>query len=120
MADLDGLSTEELVGVYQDAASRHGAATLGADASTGNADADIVASVYRELRKRGQESALLVLLESPDLGVRSWAAAHAMDFAPSEGEPVLAALAQSTESGLIGFSAEMTLREWRNGRLEFP
>jgi hypothetical protein len=86
----------------------------------GNADADTIASVYQELRRRGRESALLVLLDSADIGVVSWSAAHAMDFAPAEGEPVLMALAESDESGLIGFGAKMTLREWREGRLRFP
>jgi hypothetical protein len=117
---LDGLSVDQLLARYQSAASRHGDATLSADASTGNADADTIASVYRELRRRGRESALLVLLTSADIGVVSWSAAHAMDFAPAEGEPVLMALAESDESGLIGFGAKMTLREWREGRLRFP
>jgi hypothetical protein len=43
-----------------------------------------------------------------------------MEFAPTEGEPVLTELAESEESGFIGFDAEMTLREWRKGRLRFP
>jgi hypothetical protein len=42
-----------------------------------------------------------------------------MDFAPAEGEPVLTALSESDKSGLIGFDAKMTLREWRRGRLRF-
>jgi hypothetical protein len=118
--DLHRLSVEGLVARYKNAASRHGQATQGADPSIGNAEAETLASAYRELRRRGSRPALLVLLESPDLGVRSWAATHAMDFAPSEGEPVLTALAESKESGLIGLSAEMTLTEWRKGRLRFP
>jgi hypothetical protein len=118
--DYQRLSVDQLLARYQRAASRHGEATLSTDASSGNADANTVAEVYRELRRRGSETTLLVLLESSDLGVRAWAAAHAMAFAPAEGEPVLTALAESGESGLIGFGAEMTLDEWRKGRLRFP
>ena len=79
----------------------------------------MIASVYRELRRRGAQSSLLVLLDSSEPGMRCWAAAHAMDFAPAEGEPVLTALSESDKSGLIGFDAKMTLREWRRGRLRF-
>jgi len=73
---------------------------------------------YRELRRRGSESALLVLLESKDEGVTAWAGAHALEFAPEQAEPVLAKLAESP--GLLGFGAQITLREWRAGRLTFP
>lgn len=83
-----------------------------------NANHDIVADVYRELRRRGSESILLALLDNPDAGVRAWAASHALEFAPDQGEPVLKALA--SDEGLLGFSAEMTLREWRKGTLSFP
>jgi hypothetical protein len=96
---LDRLSVDELIARYTRAASSHGEAMLGADASTENADADEIASVYRELRRRGSESSLLVLLDTSDLGVRAWAAARAMEFAPEEGEPVLTALADSSEWG---------------------
>ena len=115
MEALDRLSVDVLIARYKSAASRHGEATLTADASTGKADADTIASVYRELRRRGSESSLLVLLDSPDLGVRAWALAHAMEFTPEEGEPVLTALADSGESGLIGFGARVAGRS-REGR----
>ena len=41
-----------------------------------------------------------------------------LEFAPEQSEPVLARLAESP--GLLGFGAQMTLREWRAGRLRFP
>lgn len=46
-------------------------------------------------------------------------AAHALDFAPEKGEPVLESLA-GVQGSLIGFDAEMTLKEWRKGELRFP
>ena len=118
--DLGALSIDELIGRYQRVASKHGEAAHGPDASVANSDADMIAAVYRELRRRSAERTLLVLLESPDLGVRSWAAAHAMEFAPDQGEPVLTALSESGVAGPIRLGAEMTLREWRAGRLRFP
>ena len=113
------MSDRELVELYADAALRHGKARFGSDPSAGNADADRIAAIYRALRLRGAEFALLPLLEDPDDGVRGWAAAHALEFAPADGEPVLERLADSPEAGLVGFSAEVTLREWHEGRLHF-
>jgi len=67
----------------------------------------------------GEGEALLPLLQHPDLGVRAWAAAHALEFAAAEGEPVLVATADIPGS-LVSFSAKMTLRQWREGTLRFP
>ena len=111
--------TDETIRRYREAAEAHGEATKTGDASRANASHDIIASVYRELRASGQESCLLVLLDDTNVSVRAWAAAHALEFAPEVGEPVLSAVVEE-DAGLVGFDAEMTLREWRAGRLRFP
>jgi hypothetical protein len=69
--------------------SAHGQATLDGDLDVANENADRIAAIYRELRRRGAESVLLTLLNSRDEGVLAWAAAHALEFAPERGEPVL-------------------------------
>ena len=69
----------------------------------------MIAAVYRELRTRESESALSDRLNSEDPGVRVWAGAHALEFAPERGEPTLGELAELP--GLLGFTAETTLRE---------
>ncbi len=117
MEGLETLSTDELVARYAEAARIHGEATI-TGSHPANNEADFIAATYRELRNRGSESALLGLLESDDAAVRAWAGAHALEFAPEQGEPVLVRIAESP--GLLGFGAEMTLREWRAGRLTFP
>jgi hypothetical protein len=114
---LAAFSTDELVARYAEAAKVHGEATV-TGSHTANKEADFIAAAYRELRRRGSESALLALLESEDGSVRGWAAAHALEFAPEQSEPVLIRLAESP--GLLGFGSQMTLREWRAGRLRFP
>ena len=116
MKGLDTLSTDELVARYAEAARVHGEATV-TGSHPANNEADLIAAAYRELRRRGSESALLVL-ESKDEGVTAWAGAHALEFAPEQGEPVLAKLTESP--GPLGFGAQITLREWRAGRLTFP
>jgi hypothetical protein len=110
----------ELVATYRDAASAHGDATEQADYKAANEMAETVAIVYSQLRRRGRQAQeqLLSLLGDPEPGVRLWAASHALEFAPAEGE---AALEQLRAIGkLVGLSAETTLREWREGRLRFP
>jgi len=114
------LSDEQLIKRYVAAASGHRRATEEGNPRKANEQHDILAAAYRELRKRGlaAQRKLLPLLVHADVGVRIWAAAHALEFSPRDGEPVLVAIARL--SGPIGFSAEMTLKEWRKGRLEFP
>ena len=78
-----------------------------------NRNADIVAAVYRELRQRGTESELLALLDSPDPGVRGCAGAHALEFAPIDGQRVLTALASDefrTDQLLCGDHARRVAR----------
>jgi len=63
---------------------------------------------------------LLGLLDSPDVGVKLWAASHALEFAPTDGELVLEALSRSSEIGISKLTAETTLKEWKKGSLKFP
>ena len=83
-----------------------------------NQAADTVAAVYRELRHRAGREAILPLLLSDNPSVRGWAGAHALEFAPEQGCAILQSLAK--ERGRIGFSAQMTLKVWREGKLRFP
>ena len=113
------LATDELVRLYQEAASIHGQATLSGDFIVGNPAADTVAALYREIRSRGLEHQrmLLPLLLSTDDGVRGWAAAHALEFESRQGEAILLDIAK--QKGVEGFSARMTLKVWREGTLRF-
>jgi hypothetical protein len=120
MEPLGNASTDQLVAKYREAAAVHGGGELREDTPITNRSADTIAAVYRELRHREAEAALLVLLDDPNPAVRSWAAAHALEFAPSEGETVLQALADDDDLALIGFTAKITLEQWRAGRLLFP
>jgi len=117
---LKKLATEELVCLYQEAASVHGQANRSGDFRAGNPAADKVAAIYSEIRSRGLEHQrmLLPLLLSTDDGVRGWAAAHALEFEPRQGEAILLDIAK--RKGLQGFSATMTLKVWREGTLRFP
>ena len=109
-----------LVVAYREAALGHGLGTESGDYRRANRHHDTVAALYRDLRRRGPEAQreLLPLLDDISPYVRAWAAAHALDFAPDRGEPVLQRLA--VVSGVFRLTAEATLKEWRNGSLSFP
>lgn len=109
-------STEALVSEYRELAARHGRAKT---SRVANAAAKKLATIYRELRERGERSSLVPLLGDADPWVRCWAAAHALEFSPDEGVAVLEALAAGAP-GALRANATMTLREWRAGRLTFP
>ena len=106
---------------YAEAAAAHGRATEAGDHKTANAAHEVLANAYRELRRRGIDAqrALLPLLEYQDLSVQAWAGAHALEFAPVEGERALTFIAEIPKS-LVSFSAKMTLWQWREGKLRFP
>lgn len=114
-------SVEALVNWYKELAISHGQATIAGDYKAANKAHDLIAAIYRELRFRGSDAqfALLVLLDDSNRRVRCWAAAHALEFAPDQGEKVLVEIAES-EPGPTRLSAEMTIQEWRQGKLQFP
>jgi len=61
---------------------------------------------------------LLPLMQDPDDAVQSWAASHALEFAPEQAESVPVDLAEGR--GISAFNAKMTLWEWRKESLSFP
>jgi hypothetical protein len=118
---FEEMGVADLIDRYAEAAARHGAATSSGAFEEANESHDEIAAIYRELRCRGpaDQRALLPLLDRSDAGVRLWAASHALEFCPEEGERALEALHRDVK-GLIGFSAGMTLEQWRTGTLSFP
>lgn len=76
--------------------------------------------VLREIIERGDAGyeALAQLLEHSNLSVRLWAATALLGKFPDRATGTLEELAQHQTH--IGFNAEMTLKEWRAGRLKLP
>ena len=121
MKDTDWTSAtvDALVTAYAQAAAEQGHYSEAGDRKRANRRTDTIAAIYRELRGRSDDAkeALRPLLYDANEHVRLWAAAHALDFSPSDGEPVLSEL--TNLRGLAGLNAKMTLREWRQGTLRF-
>lgn len=116
---MASVSDDDRIGEYTEAAIAHGLATNTGDSRSANAAHDRIASIYRALRAEGERERLLPLLDHRELSVRCWAAAHALEFAPEQAEPILEFVAKH-EAGLVGFSAKQTLVVWRTGELSFP
>jgi|ERR1051326_7866689 hypothetical protein len=116
---FDQCPTDELVRLYETSASEHGRANRQNDFRAGKPAAHKIVAIYKVIKSRGldHQRLLLPLLLSNDNGVRSWAACHALEFAPNQGESTLLDLAKL--DGLEGFNAKMTLKAWREARPRF-
>ncbi|MFY0523058.1 DUF2019 domain-containing protein [Archangium gephyra] len=115
-AQLKDLSIEQLIEMTRTASAERWRAINAGRPKDGNRMFDLLVAIRRELRTRGLEAQrrLMGLLDDPDPGTRCWAAVSVLEFAPEEGERVLAELAKLPDS-LVGFSAEMTLEQWKAG-----
>ena len=118
-AEVKKLPTEQLVEKTRVLSSERWRAIYAGKPKDGNRMFDLLVAIHRELRARGTEAQhqLLRLLDDSDPGTRCWAATAVLEFAPDEGERVLADLAK-TADGLVGFSAEWALEEWKAGTLK--
>jgi hypothetical protein len=83
-----------------------------------NREFETIASLAVELLRRGAagEAELAKFLNDDDVGVRVWAATHSLRFATPQAERVLAEAAKGKPSP-TRLTAELTLREWRAGRV---
>ncbi|MCL2086967.1 MAG: DUF2019 domain-containing protein [Oscillospiraceae bacterium] len=90
---------------------------------SGNSEADklhfdTITSVYHFLKSNNKLNDLVELFEHENPYVRLWAAYYSLQTTPSKAESTLEKL--SKEKGFMaGFSAQITLNEWRKGNLKF-
>ena len=104
---------------FVEGAREHGLYTVEGDAPATNRAYKKIILALKELREtpdRG-ESFLASLLQSEDLSVVTWAALYLLPSNPEEAVKALQKVASEGKS-LIAFDAEMTLKEWRAGRLK--
>jgi len=111
------MTSESLLDIYVQAAIRHGEATLQGNADKGNAEYDALMEALEAMHASldGERGPLTSILDHPDPSVRAWAATHLLRIDPDKALPVLCRV--SALSGIIGFGAEMVIKEWNKGRL---
>ncbi len=77
----------------------------------------IIHSSYLQLKDAGRLEELLNFLNHENPYVRLWAASYTLQIAPVKAEKTLEELSM-TKGVMAGFSASITLKEWRAGRLQ--
>ncbi len=107
----------DLIQKYKKAAELHGEGTLEGNSNKTSSAHDILIAVYSELKNNDSVKDLRVLIKDPNSSVRTWSAMHLLPFFEDESINVLDEV--SKEKSLVGFSASMTLKEWRAGKLKF-
>src|SRR4051812_45451301 len=112
------MDTNIIVKEYREGALMHGVGTNSGDHKKANEGYSKLNAAYKIIKSEDPElNSLKELLNDEDSSVKSWAAAHLLLVDPKIAEPVLEEIAK--EKGLVAFSAEMTLEQWRNNKLKF-
>ncbi|MEZ6003945.1 MAG: DUF2019 domain-containing protein [Planctomycetota bacterium] len=112
------MTQEMLESAYERAAAAQGAAGDNGDYRKANAAYDEVSRVLKEVRRlpdRGMEL-LTRLARNENPHVRLWAATHLLPLDEVMALAVLSAL--TSEPPFCGINAEMTIQEWKAGRLK--
>lgn len=114
---------ESIKNSYIDTAILQSEASYNGDHKTANKQYKTLKKIYDQIeQKKISKELLLELLNHPNLAVKSWAASHmlGLKFETDKAEQELKNILSMPESGMIGFSAEMTLKVWKEqGYLKF-
>ena len=106
-------ATPHLVNIFAKAAAEQGEALLAANPKKANSRNRTMQKTYSELKSRGPEAQreVLLLLDHQDGYVRLNAAAYSLEF---DAPAALRALQiiDKMESGLLGFTAGMAIKQW--------
>jgi len=105
--------------LFRSAATAHAAATETGEYKVGNRAQKQLMKALKWLVANEATHLLHPLLDSSDVGPCTWAAAYLLAHqGDSNAEKALIKVA--AEDNIHGFGAEMTLKEWRAGRLKLP
>jgi hypothetical protein len=112
----DPATLAELLRSYRDAADQSDDLT---DLNQQREVANEVHYYYKKLRDTTEgQAGIVAMMEDPSPHVRSWAAAHSLQWAPERARRVLESLRDENVFP-YSFDAEMTLEEYAKGRLSF-
>lgn len=106
------------IGLFIDAAVTHGDATERGDFVRANAAYVRMDELARSIRRSGP-GVFMELLEHSVPSVRAAAAFQLLPIEPVRASVVLTEVSKTPRS-LVAFAAEMTLKEWKRGRLAVP
>lgn len=110
------MNIQDAKNLYVESAKKHGQAMARSDPKSANQAVTQLRQALAVLRSSGAGGeALVSLLDSANSSVRGWAARDLLLTHPDRAQAVLERLAK--EPGEVGLDAEITLQEWRAGRL---
>ena len=113
------VNIQKIVEAYVDAAIENGEAGNNNDHKRANRCYKKMNDCYQKLKNEGADNLVLnlaPLLRHTDDNVVLWSAMHLLPYKAAEAEEALNKICQG--QGLLAFDAEMTLKEWRAGRLK--
>lgn len=116
--NFDSAESPTLLERYVALATKHGEATESGHSEDANEAYAELNDVFSQLLEQNQREALVPLLRHPNSAVRAKVAFHTHVLDADRSESTLEEV--SKESSLVGFSAGMTLREVKSGRLTPP
>jgi hypothetical protein len=109
-------NSEAAVTLFYTATNIHAEATEVGDYKKGNEAHAQIIKALKWLQENSLTHLLLPLLESSSIGTRSWAASYLLLHNEQKAINTLELIASSKT--IHGLSAQITLREWRMGRLK--
>lgn len=112
-------SNDEALKLFEESSIRQSESTEIGDYKTANKNHDIIIACILYLYDNQQLQLLEPFLEHPHVGVRLWAAFTLLSIEKTKAEKVLRDI-QNGSFGIHGGNAMYTLKEWKNGNLEFP
>lgn len=114
MTKIKDISTA--LSLFEEAATKHAAATKEGDYKTGNKNYDKVVKAVSYLKEQGSIDELLQYLNHDMVGIRLAAATFLLPKHEKKGIEVLETISKSSD--FFSFIAETTLSEWRKGNLK--
>ena len=113
---------EKLIEQYTIDVIGHSDGTYSGDCNKTNRHYHKLAKIFKTVKANRDvfEPILIKLLGSQDYRILSWVAPHCLVLRIEEKQAinVLVELANNEEIGILGFNAEMVLKQWEKGELE--
>lgn len=109
-------NTTTALSVFEEAAIKHGTATVQGDFKTANKSYKNIVKAVSFLKEQNEILSLLHFLNHPATSIRLWSATYLLPV--RENEAIKALEAISISSNTSSLDASMTLSEWQKGNLK--
>lgn len=123
MSTIDSNNRNNIIQKYITACKAHGIASQAGKYKIANKEYSILLEIYKELEKNISiaEEIFKELLENKDIHVKIWASSHSLvlKIEKDKAEKNLIEISKMQGIGTLRLDAEMTLKQWREGKLKF-